>query len=37
MADDIIKTINPNIKTVDNGDGTQSISVKDANSDAAAA
>lgn len=34
MADDVIKDINPNIGTYDNGDGSDSIAVKDFNSDA---
>ena len=34
MADDIIDNVNPNIGTYDNGDNTDSVAVKDFNSDA---
>jgi hypothetical protein len=36
MADDVVKDINPNIGTYDNGDAlnSESIAVKDFNSDA---
>ena len=36
MADDIIKDVNPNIGTYDNGDAlsSESVAVKDINSDA---
>jgi hypothetical protein len=34
MADTVITIVIPNVKAVDNGDGTYSVSVKDVNSDA---
>lgn len=34
MADKVITIVIPNVKMVDNGDGTYSISIKDVNSDA---